>query len=483
MAQAEKHPLPSIAPGTLLAGKYRAVRTLATGGMGVVVLVKHEVLGQRAALKILRSDAVTSRDAAERFLREARASANLKSDHVVRVFDVGSLDGVVPYMLMEYLDGRDLADELRRRGRLPVSEAVDYVLQAIDAIAEAHGVGVIHRDIKPSNLFVTTRADGVRNVKVLDFGISKVVPGIGELTDGAVTTDNALLGSPAYMSPEQVKSSKDVDGRTDVWSLGVVLYELMTGERAFDGETVGSILSQILCEDVPPITRFVPDAPPGLDRVVVRCLERNRELRYESVLALHDALMPFATDRTRLSLPPRASMPPAAAEITIARTPVRAISDETTVDVSSERPGVESTIAVSADPRGREQGGRAPPPLAPRSRARLLAAGAAALFVVGTIWFVGHTGGPPEPAAPAPPATTPIAPAPTALPSPAGALSGAPAVSAAPTVTPVEPSATASTAASSASSAAVAPPPRPKLRRPVAPRPAPTLDPQLDQRN
>jgi len=365
-------PSPAPGPGTQIAGKYRVERTLAKGGMGVVVLVRHEVLGQLAVIKLLLPSVAGSPGASERFLREARAAANLRSDHVARVFDVGALDDGTPYMLMEYLDGNDLAQELDRRGRLPVAEAVDHTLEALDAVSEAHAIGVIHRDLKPSNLFLVTKPDGSRQVKVLDFGISKVTSELGA-ADGAVTAENALLGSPAYMSPEQVRSSKDVDGRTDVWSLGVVLYELVTGRRAFDAPSMGAILSQILADDVPALTRVLPGADAGLERVIQRCLARDRDARYPSAAAMREALAPFGTARATHAAPASA-----ATDAVMARTGDRGASGtQTTVAVSSERLVTPAPSDTAAPPGKR--------------RAAPIVLGVAVLVVVG-IWLVGRGG-------------------------------------------------------------------------------------------
>src|SRR5215831_21397407 len=207
--------------GEVLANKYRVLEGLGAGGMGVVLLVEHMELGQRMAIKMMRPDAVGDVGAVTRFLREARAAAGLESEHVVRIFDVGTLESGVPYMVMELLRGEDLSRVLHANGPLPISEAVDYVLQACHAIAEAHGLGIVHRDLKPSNLFLTRRSDGSPLIKVLDFGVSKIAAAEGR---NDLTCSNAVLGSPVYMSPEQAKNARSVDARADVWSLGVILH-------------------------------------------------------------------------------------------------------------------------------------------------------------------------------------------------------------------------------------------------------------------
>lgn len=302
-------PLPE---GTVVAGKYRLGEALSSGGMGTIVRGVHVELDQAVAIKFLATMLADSALVRERFLREARAAARLRSDHVVRVFDVGTHEGA-PYMAMELLEGNDLADELDARGRLPVSEAVDLVREALDAVAEAHQRGIVHRDLKPSNLFLVSRGDGRRRVKVLDFGISKLVSD-GE--DAAITGTGLMLGSPGYMSPEQVRSTKDVDARTDVWSMGVILWEVLAGSAAFRGESLGDVFAKIREEPLESIRVRRPDVPEELDRVIRRCLERNRELRWPDALALREALVPFASKKSLRAPAPegpraRASLPDA----------------------------------------------------------------------------------------------------------------------------------------------------------------------------
>ncbi|HEY3500068.1 MAG TPA: serine/threonine-protein kinase, partial [Polyangiaceae bacterium] len=212
-------------PGQVLAGKYAVERVLGRGGMGVVVAAQHLQLFHHVAIKLMLPEVAANSEAVLRFVREARAVTRIKSEHVVRVSDVGTLDSGEPFMVMEYLEGADLGALLLQRGPLPIAEAAEYVLQACDAIAEAHALGIIHRDLKPPNLYLSRRADGSPVVKVLDFGISKAQTAAGD----AMTRTSALMGSPLYMSPEQMTSSRDVDPRSDIWSLGIILYKLVSG--------------------------------------------------------------------------------------------------------------------------------------------------------------------------------------------------------------------------------------------------------------
>ncbi|NUO47968.1 MAG: protein kinase [Polyangiaceae bacterium] len=282
--------------GSRVAGKYRVVRPMATGGMGEVYEAVHDELSMRVALKVLLKEQARVPEAVERFLREARAAASLGSEHVAKVFDVGKIEDGTPYLAMELLQGEDLEQIAERRGPLPVHQAVGYVLQALEALAEAHAHGIVHRDLKPSNLFLSRSGDRSR-VKVLDFGISKLESELGAPAIN-LTTTRSMLGSPGYMSPEQVRSSKNVDARTDLWSVGVILYELLSGAQAFQGETLGDVFAKIREEPLPPIRTLRPDVPEALEKILARCLERDRTNRFSSAVELAEALRPYASADT-----------------------------------------------------------------------------------------------------------------------------------------------------------------------------------------
>lgn len=290
-----------VAAGDVVAGKYRVDRVLGQGAMGIVVAARHEDLGQKVAIKLLHPSVSASDEGRERFLREARAAAKLESDHVARVFDVGTFGNKNAYMVMEYLEGSDLEKYLDAHGPLPVDEAVDYVLEALEALAHAHAHGMVHRDIKPSNLFLTERMDGTRRVKILDFGISKTESGLGVSSPGSstLTSPHAVLGSPAYMAPEQIRSSKQVNQRADIWSVGVMLYELVTGKSPFLGESVGDTLARVLAGNPEPLANLRPDAPPDLAATITRCLEIDEKKRFQDVAELAQALAPLASSRTK----------------------------------------------------------------------------------------------------------------------------------------------------------------------------------------
>ena len=288
--------------GDLLAGKYRVERTIGQGGMGVVYLAMHVELDQHVAVKLMLPETAKSADAVTRFMREARAAAKIKSQHVVRVHDVGVLDGTRPYMAMEYLRGSDLHKLLTERKRLPVAEVAEYLLQALEALAEAHAAGIVHRDLKPGNLFVTRRPDDTPIVKVLDFGISKIQASALSPSN-PLTQVSALVGSPLYMSPEQMKASRDIDQRADIWALGIILHELLTGEVPFKGESLPELCAVIVLEADPPRARdLVPELPPAIDEVIARCLSRKLEERYANAAELARALVPFAHERARVSV-------------------------------------------------------------------------------------------------------------------------------------------------------------------------------------
>ena len=287
-------------PGDVIGAKYAIIRVLGSGGMGVVFEATHLRLRQRVAIKMLRPELAMDGETVARFEREARAAVKLRSPHVARVVDVDTLDDGTPYMVMEFLEGRDLSAEIAARGPLPVSEAVHYVLQACDAMGEAHRQGTVHRDLKPSNLFLAADERG-RSVRVLDFGISKVIE-----EDGAASVTNtfSVMGTALYMSPEQVRSAKHVDARSDVWALAVILYELLAGRSPFIGETATAIAAAIVADAATPLRAYRQDIPPGLEAAIMTGLEKDRDRRFPDAAAFAAAIAPFASrDEAKHSLP------------------------------------------------------------------------------------------------------------------------------------------------------------------------------------
>jgi serine/threonine-protein kinase len=287
--------------GQVLAGKYRVERILGVGGMGAVVAAHHLQLDSKVAIKFLLPDMLANQEAVARFANEARRAVKITSEHVARVYDVGALENGAPYMVMEYLQGADLSVLLHQRGPLPLEDAVDFLLQAMEAIAEAHALGIVHRDLKPANLYIIQKPDGRLHIKVLDFGISKSTDGAGGPASLSRTVTAALMGSPFYMAPEQMEGGTEIDARVDVWALGVILFELLTGKVPFDGTTVPEISIRIATRPPPPLREIRPDVPDALQRVVSGCLEKDRERRFRTVADLAAALLPFAPARSQPS--------------------------------------------------------------------------------------------------------------------------------------------------------------------------------------
>lgn len=297
--------------GEIFAGRYRIVKVLGAGGMGVVLAARHLDLDSLVAIKLLRPEVLSNKVVVERFAAEARAAVRIKSEHVARVTDVNTLPDGSPYMVMEYLEGDDLSAILQKGGPLSVENAVDYLLQACEALVEAHSLDIVHRDLKPGNLFLSRRADGSAIVKVLDFGISKSTGG-GSAESHSLTSTGTILGSPLYMSPEQLGDSKTVDRRTDIWALGVILHQSISGVLPFTADTLPELVFAIVQRQPPPLSTLRPDVPPALTAVVSRCLEKERSHRFDNVGELAAALAPFAAPRSQLSIERILRMAPAA---------------------------------------------------------------------------------------------------------------------------------------------------------------------------
>ena len=270
-------------PGSRIANKYLVERQIGEGGLGIVVKAQHIQLEQPVAIKYLKPYALALPGLVERFVREARLAARIKNEHAVKVQDVDSLENGIPYMVMEFLEGRDLG-QIVQEGPLPLQKAIEYVLQASEALAEAHALGIVHRDLKPDNLFLAQRPGGTPIVKIFDFGISKV----GRAKKGnvrrekAITQVNDRFGTPGFMSPEQLESP-DVDARADIWALGVVLYELATGKLPFEGEELTQLITSILTRPPVPVLRRLPSAPKELETIIARCLQKDPADRYRNV--------------------------------------------------------------------------------------------------------------------------------------------------------------------------------------------------------
>ena len=367
-----------VAKGEVLAGKYRVDRVLGSGGMGVVVAARHIQLEVLVALKFMTDEAVRDPDLVARFLREARAAARLRGEHVARVSDVGTLESGAPYQVIEYLEGGDLGAVLAKQGRLPVGVAVAYTIQTCEALEEAHRAGIVHRDIKPSNLFLTTRPNGTPCIKVLDFGISKLTgPGVSTSNKLRGTRGNVVLGSPAYMAPEQMHAAHSVDLRVDLWSVGATLYELLTGHVPFEAQSLLELALRIAQSNPRPIRATRPEVAPELEAIVLRCLEKDRERRFGSAQLLAEALAPFA--------PPAESLASPVGSIATTTTS-RPMTSTLAMDASSPTPNTPHAQPTDARVSWGSQG------LRPGARSPLAigVAAVAAVTVVGGIVLVAH---------------------------------------------------------------------------------------------
>jgi serine/threonine-protein kinase len=293
--------MPSVQAGQLLAGKYLIEKRLGEGGMGFVLAARHTILNQRVAIKLMHPEHAESEEAVARFVREGQSAARLRSQHVGRVLDVGQLETGIPFLVMDFLDGSDLSEVVDKRGPLPVTNAVLFLLQACEAVAEAHTLGIVHRDLKPANLFLTTDAYGKPMVKVLDFGISKVLSGFGaeSIRTPTLTATKAVMGSPMYMPPEQMVSTRSADARSDIWALGAILYELLTAEHPWRGESLQEICIRIGTDPAPSARARRGEVPLELDRCILHCLEKKPEQRYQRVTELARDLAPFGGPNAR----------------------------------------------------------------------------------------------------------------------------------------------------------------------------------------
>ncbi len=334
--------LAPVSEGELLEGKYVAGRQLGVGGMGVVIAARDQLLDRQVAIKFLLPSLANSERAVQRFIREARAASRITSEHVVRLLEISTLSDGTPFFVMEYLEGHDLGAMLADSGFLPRERAVDYLLQALEAIAEGHQRGVIHRDLKPGNLFVTRRADGTPLVKVLDFGIAKTLePNDADMVT-TMASDETRLGSPAYMSPEQLQNPGDVDVCSDVWAIGVTLYELLCGSHPFRANTYPDLVYLIRSVEPEPPSKRRPDPglSPELDRVVLRCLAKAKSQRYATVREVAAALAPFGSEEGRASFKRIRGL-------------TSRLGDEP-LDVTTTLPGTDLDRSTPSSDRGRE---------------------------------------------------------------------------------------------------------------------------------
>jgi eukaryotic-like serine/threonine-protein kinase len=443
--------------GTTIDDKYTVGETLARGGMGCLVKAEHALLKRTVAIKFVLEG--RGRSAPRRLLREARAMQALTSEHVVRVFDLGVHEGA-PYIVMELLEGEDLADKVAHDGPLPVDEAVDCALEAAAALAEAHAVGIVHRDIKPSNLFVS-RTRSRELIKLLDFGISKVLD--PEEDDLEQTTEDSVLGTPYYMPPEQIRNPATIDARADVWALAVTLFHLLTGKHPFPAKTAREVTAAIFTDPPLSLRDLRSDAPQGLAEAIVGALAKRPEQRTASIAAFAEELLPFASRRGQ----------DAAALVlaTAAEVPVKVRSERVPSAATTTQDGLSSTRSPTHDPT--------PPETATSTGTerprhwRLLALAMGGGLVMGWLWLSPDPSPPPSPAVgPAPPAQSSAAPAATGV-APSAEPAFAEPVSAEPAAA-TAPLASATAGASDKASTLPTVPPRPARRDPPPPTPAPT---------
>jgi serine/threonine protein kinase len=406
-----------LAPGDILDGKYEIQRVLGKGGMGLVLGAMHVALRQPVALKLLLPKSLEDATTVSRFEREARAAAMLKSEHVARVIDVGRITNGSPYMVMELLEGGDLEQVVDSAGPLAPDIAVNYILQACEAIAEAHALGIIHRDLKPHNLFLARRVDGEAHVKVLDFGISK----LPNEEEKALTRTTDVMGSPLYMAPEQLRSAREVDPRADVWALGAILFRLVTGRTPFDGETMAQLCARVLVEAPRPIRKLRPDIPEGLAQIIEHCLEKEPERRFGSVAELARALDPFSANTTLVRAADRVLAiatrpPPSSHSVPPSPVSVPPVS-QGTVRLAAHHGALtgKSLPAIAASE---------PPPTKKKGRSGVAIAIAVAIVGLGAggwsmrgKWQKPEIPPPPAPAVSAPPVVSETVPVPSVIPS------------------------------------------------------------------
>ena len=477
-------PSPYPQTGEVLDGKYRIERLLGEGGMGAVAKATHLLRRAPVALKFMSPAVLQMTGAVERFVNEGVAASQIDSDHVVKIFDVGRMASGAPYLVMEYLEGCDLAQLLEREGPvLSGPRAVNFTLQILRALQTAHAAGIVHRDMKPSNCFVITKDGDPDFIKLVDFGISKV-KSADEAPAAHLTRTNSALGTPLYMSPEQARSPRDVDHRTDLYSVGAILYEMLTGRTPYtaDSGEYTEILFKIFTTDPEPIKSFRPDLPDGLAAAVHRALTRELDQRFASAVDMAEALEPYGDERgagmvARMRGARPGSVMPSRAPPGLALTPsnfgARATPAEATAQTymahaaSTPAPRVPTDVGVTREAPPIQTGAKAG-----KGRVGIFIAAALVSLVVGGAGVVAvkvhstsgssagrASAGPDLPAPSVPPTpTTPVAMAP--LPPPP---------------TPTLPAPDDSAAASASAKAQ----PKPPTTQPVAPTGAPALPRQL----
>jgi serine/threonine-protein kinase len=490
--------------GTTIGGKYRIVSLIGVGGVGRVYLAKHIELDTDVAIKVLRPEMMERPDVVHRFAREARASVRLRSERIARVYDVGTHEGT-PYFVMEHMVGCDLL-ELRQDESVDIASLCEFFIQACEGLADAHAQGVVHRDIKPDNLFVVREANGWRSLKIFDFGISKFsLTGTHSDVDLASMATEAMMGTPHYISPEQIRATRDVDHRTDIWSLGAVMFEVLSkGVLPFREEReFTALIAEVLEQPHRSLLDVAPNVPEGLSEIVDRCLTKDREQRYQTAAEVAVALLPFAPARARASAERAVATMQAAglmainADLDLARTsqppvvitPSRSPSQPPLPSLKTTVPSLRSSKARASAGAGNAVGGAGVASTGsadddveyPRPNRRPLLFGVLGLALAGGLAFAFLSGrleseATPVAAVQAPSTPAPVIPerAPTVASDPPSQALAAPAPSAASSGTPSEPEKLAAAKPVATARPVIANAARPAVLRPVAAAPKPS---------
>jgi tRNA A-37 threonylcarbamoyl transferase component Bud32 len=304
--------------GQVLDKKYKLSRLLGEGGMGAVYEARHVVIGRRCAVKFLHAEIAHNEEVVKRFIREAQAASAIGHPNIIDIYDFGVADDGAPYLVMEFLEGVSLADELEQRRKLPPAEAAEVLAQVLGALAVAHERGVVHRDLKPDNLYLIRQTGSAPRVKILDFGISKVSN--PSKPEDRMTCTGMVLGTPYYMAPEQARGDRDIDHRLDLYAMGIIFYEAVTGRVPFTGDNYNQLLLKILTEKFPTPRQLDPTIPEGFEAIILKAVERDRAMRYQTAGEMLDDILQLLDDnaRSRLGI---AGPQPLVPELRAARTP------------------------------------------------------------------------------------------------------------------------------------------------------------------